>query len=77
MSFRVCAVDQSDVELGLNTAIVLELSEEAGFIRGDGTEGCFEDIEDLSFWEVDGDVLQGLLLLGDGRSWLSLFFSGQ
>ena len=59
------------MELRLNTASLLKLAEEASFIRGDGAESSFEDIKNLRFGKVDGDVLQWFLFLDYG-SLLSL-----
>ena len=55
------------MELRLNTASLLKLAEEASFIRGDGAECGFEDIKNLRFGQVDGDVLQGFLFLNYGN----------
>lgn len=50
-------MDERNVELGLDTAVLLELSEDSGFVRGNGCKGIFEGIEDLVLWKCDGNVL--------------------
>ena len=50
-------MNESNVEVGLNTTSLLQLSEEFGFVGGNGSECSFEGIEDVVLWEGDRHVL--------------------
>jgi hypothetical protein len=62
-------MDERNMELGLDTAILLELSEYSGLVRGNGGKGVFKGIKDLVLWQRDGDVLYWAWLLSC-RKWL-------
>lgn len=58
-------MDEGDVKLGLDAVVFLQLAEESSLTRRGRAECLFEDIEDLSFGEVDRDVFERLWLPSD------------
>ena len=52
------------MELGLNATGLLELSEESAFVRGNGGKSMVEGIKGRGLWEGDGNIFEGLRLLG-------------